>query len=116
MKAASFYALTLTSILGVAAIESLSEYVGDVPKCAYSAFTESVEKEGCNTKDVNASTFDCICKHMASIVITVVREVDSNCNASKSITSFLFDFPLRSEMPRTLTWCLVLDSSSLENA
>ncbi len=84
MRTAVSTIFVLGSALGVAAIESLSEYIVDVPSCSFSSFSKAVAKEGCDIKNVNADTLQCLCKHLTSIVVTMATDqIDANCQASK---------------------------------
>lgn len=85
MRFSAISAAIVANAVGALAAESLSESVKDFPQCSYSAFKNALEKEGCDVKDIGAGTFDCMCKHVASIVVTMVTgKVDANCQASTS--------------------------------
>ncbi|KND87025.1 hypothetical protein TOPH_08323 [Tolypocladium ophioglossoides CBS 100239] len=81
MRTSTLFTAVLANALGATALEGLSGYVGDVPSCAYSTFAKAMSEAGCATTSVNAADFDCICKHMGSIAITVARGVDVKCSA-----------------------------------
>lgn len=73
----------LANAIGALAIETLSESVKDFPECSLSAFKKALDKEGCDVKTVGSGTFDCLCKHLASIVVTMTQsKIDANCQAS----------------------------------
>lgn len=77
----------LANVFGAVALESLSDFVKDFPQCSLSAFKKALEKEGCDTTSVGTPTFDCLCKHLTSIVVTMSTSgIDANCNASKKPT------------------------------
>ncbi|KAK8009635.1 hypothetical protein PG989_000568 [Apiospora arundinis] len=61
------------------ALESLSQYVEDIPSCAHAALASAMRGEGCKTSDVNAETFDCMCRHMTPIVVSVSHAVSVDC-------------------------------------
>ncbi|OAQ96133.1 hypothetical protein LLEC1_01041 [Akanthomyces lecanii] len=85
MRFSTLSALIVTNAVGALAAESLSESVKDFPQCSYSTFKNALEKEGCDVKDIKTGTFDCMCKHVASIVVTMATsKVDPNCQANWS--------------------------------
>ncbi|OAA75326.1 hypothetical protein LEL_07314 [Akanthomyces lecanii RCEF 1005] len=85
MRLSTLSAVIVANAVGALAVESLSESVKDLPQCSYSAFKNALEKEGCDVKDVGAGTFDCMCKHVASIAVTMAMDkVDANCQANWS--------------------------------
>lgn len=81
MRAVTLFAVIFANAIGATALEGLSGYVGDIPSCAYSALAKAMLEAGCKTTSVNAADFDCICKHLGSIAITVSREVEIHCSA-----------------------------------
>ncbi|OAA40226.1 hypothetical protein BBO_06284 [Beauveria brongniartii RCEF 3172] len=83
MRFFTFAALGVANAIGALALESLSESVKDFPQCSYSAFKNALEKEGCDVKSIGAGTFDCLCKHVASIIVTMTSsKIDANCQAN----------------------------------
>lgn len=86
MRVSVLSAALVANALGALAIDSLSEGVKDFPQCSLSAFKKALDKEGCDVKNVGAGTFDCLCKHLASIVVTMTTsKIDANCEASKPL-------------------------------
>ncbi|KAF5127341.1 hypothetical protein E5D57_008271 [Metarhizium anisopliae] len=81
MKAATFCAIVLANASGLLALDSLSGYTKDIPKCAYSALVDGMKQEGCDISNVTAEDFDCLCKHIGAISIIVAKSVDSTCTA-----------------------------------
>lgn len=84
MKAAAFCAIVLANASGVLALDSLSGYTKDIPKCAYSALVDGMKQEGCDISNITAEDFDCLCKHIGAISIIVAKSVDSTCTAGMS--------------------------------
>ncbi|OAA72104.1 hypothetical protein ISF_01177 [Cordyceps fumosorosea ARSEF 2679] len=85
MRFSTLSAVIMANAMGALAIESLSESVKDFPQCSYSAFKNALSKEGCDVKNIGAGTFDCLCKHLQSIVVTMVTsKLDANCQANWS--------------------------------
>ena len=79
-------AVVVANAIAAAAIESLSDAVKDFPQCSLSAFKKALDKEGCDVKSVGGGTFDCMCKHLESIVVTMSTSgIDANCEASKPL-------------------------------
>ncbi|KAJ3482790.1 hypothetical protein NLG97_g7475 [Lecanicillium saksenae] len=85
MRFATLSTVILANAIGALALEGLAESVKDFPKCSYSAFKKALDKEGCDVKNVGSGTFDCLCKHLESIVVSVsMSRLDANCQASMS--------------------------------
>ncbi len=87
MRFPTLSAVIVANAIGALAIESLSESVKDFPQCSLSAFKNALQKEGCDIKSIGAGTFDCLCKHVASVVVTMSSsKLDANCQASTSLS------------------------------
>lgn len=85
MRVSVLSTVVVANVFGAVALESLSDFVKDFPQCSLSAFKKALEKEGCDTTSVGTPTFDCLCKHLTSIVVTMSTSgIDANCNASKT--------------------------------
>ncbi|TQV93344.1 hypothetical protein V2A60_010231 [Cordyceps javanica] len=85
MRFPALSAVVAANAIGALALESLSESVKDFPQCSYSAFKKALDKEGCDVKNIGSGTFDCLCKHLASIVVTMSSsKLDANCQANWS--------------------------------
>lgn len=86
MRFHTLSAVIVANAIGALALETLSESVKDFPQCSLSAFKKALDKEGCDVKNVGTGTFDCLCKHLESIVVSMsMSKLDANCQASKSI-------------------------------
>lgn len=70
-----------------AAEDSLSASVAAIPQCALSAFQNALGKQSCDTKNVGAATFDCLCKQLTDIseimAASASSELDADCLASE---------------------------------
>ncbi|KPM36906.1 hypothetical protein AK830_g9655 [Neonectria ditissima] len=84
MKAFTLAAVLAANILGVAALDTLAGYTADIPKCAYAEFKKAMESENCEVDDVDASSFECLCKHYTAIAATVGQNLDdTQCTLGK---------------------------------
>ncbi|KAG8408346.1 hypothetical protein J3459_017887 [Metarhizium acridum] len=95
MRTTTLCAILLASASGVLALNSLSGYTKDIPKCAHSALVDGMKQEGCDVSNITAEDFDCLCKHIAAISIIVAKNVDAPCTAvSLSSTRAMMLFAL----------------------
>lgn len=81
MRLTTFSTFLLASALTVRALESLSGYAKDIPKCAYAPLVDGMKQEGCDISQVTSEDFDCLCKHVSAIAIIVAKSVESTCSA-----------------------------------
>ncbi|KAK8048089.1 hypothetical protein PG996_016153 [Apiospora saccharicola] len=81
--------LSSTLLLGLAsqihALESLSEDVEDIPSCSHAALASAMTKEQCAIADIDSATFDCLCRHMTPILISVQHAVSVDCATGESL-------------------------------
>ncbi|KAK8137415.1 hypothetical protein PG984_002908 [Apiospora sp. TS-2023a] len=59
--------------------KSLSEDVEDIPSCSHAALASAMTKEQCTITDINSTTFDCLCRHMTPILISVQHAMSVDC-------------------------------------
>lgn len=84
MKLTTFSAFLLANAFTVRALDSLSGYTKDIPKCAYAALVDGMKQEGCDISQVTAEDFNCFCKHLSALAIIVAKsDVGSTCSAGK---------------------------------
>ncbi|KAK2685190.1 hypothetical protein QWA68_016621 [Fusarium oxysporum] len=65
---------------GVAALDTIAGYTKDIPSCAFLSFKKAMVSEKCEVDNVDASSFDCLCRHLSAIAIAVSRHVDTQCS------------------------------------
>ncbi|KAF4951513.1 hypothetical protein FSARC_12907 [Fusarium sarcochroum] len=71
----------MANAMGVVALDTIAGYTKDIPSCAFSSFKKVMETEKCEVDDVDASSFECLCRHLSAIAVAVSKSVDSQCSA-----------------------------------
>ncbi|KAI1847610.1 hypothetical protein JX266_006462 [Neoarthrinium moseri] len=75
------YLLILTAyMLGAHAASGLSDYARSIPSCAQAAFKDAAASNDCSTTAVDANELNCLCKHRASITMSVSQNAESKCS------------------------------------
>lgn len=81
MKVAAVSVIFASSVIGVNAVnlESLAGYVNDIPQCALPGLRKGFADYQCST-DGGPDSFDCLCKHVGSLAITISQSgANANC-------------------------------------
>lgn len=84
MKESIFLSLGLVGLSTASYVNSLTQYIKDIPECALSAMKEALNEEGCSLSTADAKEFDCICDHMYDMDAIVYDKVSHSCAAGKS--------------------------------
>lgn len=83
MKTTMVGAVLLVNALGAMALDNLSGYTNDIPKCASAEFKKGLESKECKTDGVDASTIDCLCRHAGAIAAGLSLKVDTQCSIGR---------------------------------
>lgn len=87
MKFAAFTSIALSGSMAAAALQSLTEYTNDIPSCVVPYLPDALKSEGCDLTTIDASDFDCFCKHISAIAVILVGKVPATCSAGMLLPS-----------------------------
>ncbi|KAJ4253900.1 hypothetical protein NW762_010298 [Fusarium torreyae] len=80
MRPSYMIAIIVANVMGALALDTIAGYTKDIPSCAFSSFKKVMESEKCEVDDVDASSFECLCRHLSAIAVGVSKSVDSQCS------------------------------------
>jgi hypothetical protein len=107
-RSALYIGLSAFSLLQAAfAIRTLPDYAKNIPDCSGQALRNAMKDAGCKVDSIDESSIDCMCNHLGSIPIDVVRNTDTKCQADfttsfGSVCGLWFADPSDSEQSETL--------------